>query len=304
MPLTNKRFKNILVTTDFSDTSTNAVNRALQIAKAHDASVTLVHVIEKDLFSKILGKIIPRDIIRSSEAHAKRELEGALVHFKKQYPHINYAIITKGKPALKILQFAKENKADLIVIGAHGRYSMSDSFVGTTAEYIAEHTPIPTLVVKKPSGRPYKKILVLIDFSTASKKVLKYGIHLFSQAKVRLLHVGDYEFDYLLRREAIAQNITKAKLQKLRKAIILYLEVKMDKFIKPYHPHIAKKSYDILLGYPGPTIINEANNLNTDLIIMGTKSHGKHQHMFMGSVANRILIDANKDVLLMPPTTK
>ncbi len=304
MTLIEKRFKKILVTTDFSATSATAIERAIQIAKSHGATITLLHVIEKDLFSKIIGKIIPRDIIPSSEAHAKQELESALIRYKKLYLHIDYAVISKGKPALKILQFAKEYKFDLIVIGAHGRYSMSDTFVGTTAEYIAEHTLIPALVVKNTTARPYKKILVLIDFSAASKKVLKYGIHLFSNTKIRLLHVGDYEFDYLLRRETIAQNISKAKLQKLRKAIILYLEVKMDKFIKPYHPHIAKKSYDILLGYPGPTIINEANNLNTDLIIMGTKGHGKQQHLFMGSVANRILIDANKDVLLIPPTTK
>lgn len=89
----------------------------------------------------------------------------------------------------------------------------------------------------------------------------------------------------------------------MRKAILFYLENKMKKFIKGHNKQLDKNPYNIKLGYPGPVIINESSRINYDLIIMGTQGHGRRYYLFIGSVANWVLTETDKDILLVPPKT-
>ena len=57
------------------------------------------------------------------------------------------ALLRKGKPGKTIIDVSDEIGADLIVLGANGKNSISDYFLGTTASYVAEHSTIPTLTV-------------------------------------------------------------------------------------------------------------------------------------------------------------
>lgn len=188
-------------------------------------------------------------------------------------------------------------------MGAHGRYSIHDTFVGTTAEYIAQRTQCPVLIVKSSPKNPYRKILVPIDFSSASKTAFKYCLQFFPNTNTHLIHVGDYEYEDLLKKEEIKNYLPKNKIIKMRKAVLFYLDNKMKKFIKGYNKKLNKNPYIIQLGYPGPVIINESTKLNCDLIIMGTQGHGRMHYIFIGSVANWVLTQTDKDILLVPPKT-
>ena len=57
------------------------------------------------------------------------------------------SVIVKGKVVEKIIQVAKENKADLIVIGTHGRKSLDKIIFGSVAEGIVKYSPIPVLTI-------------------------------------------------------------------------------------------------------------------------------------------------------------
>ena len=97
------------------------------------------------------------------------------------------------------------------------------------------------------------------------------------------------------------ENIPKHKLIKLRKAVFLYLEDKIKKFIKSAGKKHQKLSYSIDLGYPGPVILKEAEKKNRDLIIMGTQGHSRMHYLFIGRVAHLVLRETKKDILLVPP---
>ncbi|VVC77136.1 TRAP-T-associated universal stress protein TeaD [Aquicella siphonis] len=300
--------KKILVATDFSETSGYAIKRAMEMAKAAHADLTILHVVKSQpvnsFLHKNLKKILPERflLLTKEKINAMIRLQAA----KWTVPglKVNYTIINTGNPATRILKYSRKNKVNLIVMGAHGTYSIHDSFVGTTAEYIAEKTFCPVLIVKKSPRKPYKKILVPVDFSDTSKNALVYACRSFPKADLRLFHAGDYEYENILMREKKEEQVPEKKIASIRKAILFYLENKMKDFIRHCRKTSVKLPYRITLGYPGPTIINAADQFRSDLILMGTQGHGQMHYDFKGSVANRVLTEANKDILLVPPAKR
>ena len=146
--------------------------------------------------------------------------------------------------------------------------------------------------------------MVPINFSKPSKNAFDFALHLFPHAVINLLHVCNYEYEDLLKKEEEQENISKSTLTKLKKAILLYLDNMMKKFIKSAGKKHRKISYSIHLGYPAPIIINEAEKKNQDLIVMGTQGHGKLHYLLIGRVAYAVLKETNKDILLVPPNRK
>lgn len=295
------KLRNIVVTTDLSENSDFAIIRAARIAKSLKANLIILHVIEKKFFDATLESIIAKEILQTPEEYATNFIQKKIHQLSRYKLNINYIIISKGKPAIKITQYIKKNKIDLLVMGAHGKYTLRDTFVGTTAEYLIKKTSCPVLIVKNEPYKAYRKILVPVDFTNVSKKVLKYVIQLFPESNIRLIHIGDYAYENLLQQVKYKDEIPKHKIIKMRKAILFYLQAKMKKFIHGYTKKLNKKPFTITLGYPGPTIINETKEQNLDLIAMGTQGHGHIHYLFIGSVANYVLTETDKDILLVPP---
>lgn len=299
-----RKLKHILVATDLSPTSDFALTRAMEIAKKMKAKVTLLHVVQKKYIDNVLDntlkKILPKSLWLTTEEYKEQLVQEKIRTLSKKNLNIKYAIIPTGKPSIKILQYAKKNNVDLLIMGAHGKYSIRDSFVGTTAEYVVKKTQCPVLIVKNTTDKSYNKILVPVDFSNPSKNALNYSLQLFPTSSLKLIHVGDYQYEELLKRENKAEEMPKNKINKMRKAILFYLENKMTKFIKGRGKQLNKHPYSIILGYPGPTILNEAKKFNPDLIIMGTQGHDRIHYLLIGSVANWVLTETHKDILLVP----
>lgn len=304
--MANKRriLETILVAIDFSKNSDIAIDRAVKIAKKEKSNITLLHIVQKksldNFVDNTLKNLLPQDLWLTTEEYKEELIKEKISSLSRYKLNINYVIIKQGNPGIEILKYARKNKIALLIIGAHGKYSLRNAFVGTTAEYIVKRTKCPVLVVKVFSKNSYKKILCPVDFSNSSKVVLKNCLELFPSTRIRLIHAGDYEYESLLKREERKEYMTKDKLIKMRKAILFYLESKMKKFIKSYCKKLNKNSYDIQLGYPGPIIVSESKKLNYDLIVMGTQSHGRTHYLSIGSVANWVLTETDKDILLIP----
>lgn len=296
-----KSLKKIVVATDLSPTADVAIMRAVDIAKMTHAKLTLLYVLHQSFLDNLLEKVVPSDFSRKLKKQYPLILEEKIRRLSAYPIAMDYAIVGKGRPAVKILQYAKRNKVDLLIMGSHGKYSIRDTFVGTTAEYVAQKTQIPLLIVKNNKRISYKNILIPVDFSRASKHALKYATQLFPSASIRLIHVGDYEFEDLLKREVRMGNISKKKFKQMRDAMLIYLEHTMQKFIKAAKTRHHQFADTIVLGYPSPTILHEVKRHATDLIIMGTQGHGRLHYLFMGSVASGVLRETENDLLLIPP---
>jgi len=141
------RDANILVPTDFSETSTEALRRAVVMAEQYHGAVHLLHVMEPAVFFETdMIAISPLDDITNAiRAGAKRRLQA-------QAQAVDFTVTTHllesmGEPAGVICDFAASLPADLIVIGRHGvQGAIEHLLIGSTAERVVRHATCSVLV--------------------------------------------------------------------------------------------------------------------------------------------------------------
>jgi nucleotide-binding universal stress UspA family protein len=148
------RFNHILVPVDFEDSSQEALNEAIELALASDAKLTLVHSWETPYaYAGML--YVPVDLWTPVEQAAREQLESTLAGARKRLPRAE-AILAKGPAAAEVLAVASRVKADLIVMGTHGRHGVGRVFLGSVAERVVRSSTVPVLTIraKQPGQAP------------------------------------------------------------------------------------------------------------------------------------------------------
>lgn len=135
----------ILITTDLSKDKEVIIKEGLVLAKDLKAEVELVTIINKNI------DYMPADIgMNFSDQWEAREYAAktTLKDIKEKHPDINIKVVVfLGDPKQDIIEYAIESKATIIVVGTHGRTGVQHLVMGSTAEYIIRHSPIPVLVI-------------------------------------------------------------------------------------------------------------------------------------------------------------
>ncbi len=141
------KHKKILVPTDCSKQSTEALRRAGELAKKFDADVHLLYISEPSVFfGTDMVSVPPLNELDD-------EVKKATLHrLKEQAQQFNFKITVHmkesiGDPSRSICKFARKLPADLIVIGRHDEKSVVEHLlVGSTVERIVAHAPCSVLV--------------------------------------------------------------------------------------------------------------------------------------------------------------
>lgn len=148
-----KTFRKILVPTDFSRLSYAAVNYAKPIAVRYGARLYIIHVVD-NLPSTVMHTLdLDVDtVMRNAEERARAQLKNfvssRLRGIKKVTP-----VVKLGEPHEEIVKFVKKGKVDLIVLATHGRTGLAHMLIGSVAEKVVRHSPVPVLTVKPGSMR-------------------------------------------------------------------------------------------------------------------------------------------------------
>jgi len=142
-------FRRILHPTDFSRASAPALRRAVALARACRAPLVLLHVMTPP--SPFIGEgTLPSsyvDLLILARRSARRQLAAALARAKRGRVRAQ-AIFAEGLPADAILRAARRTRADLIVMGTHGRTGVSRVFLGSVAERVVRESRCPVLTVR------------------------------------------------------------------------------------------------------------------------------------------------------------
>ena len=145
----------ILVPTDGSKAAQKAARYAIDLATQLKASVIVLSVIDKRSF---IGQTVPAaktamHVIEPIEDYLREAAEGYAGEIKKlceKNGAQSKTVITTGHPVEEIVKEAEKSKADLIVMGSHGRSALGAAVLGSVAYgVIHKDTKIPVLVVKK-----------------------------------------------------------------------------------------------------------------------------------------------------------
>jgi nucleotide-binding universal stress UspA family protein len=141
------KISKILVPTDFSACSEQALDYATELASKLDAKVFLLSVIGIPSYGvPELGVGITATMMDNLITDNQKALD----ELAKPREYVTQTLVRAGDARDVILQTVDELKADLIVMGTHGRRGISRALLGSVAEMIVRTSPIPVLTVRGP----------------------------------------------------------------------------------------------------------------------------------------------------------
>jgi len=272
--------QHVLVPIDFSPYADQALVYAIEVAKSLNAYLTLLHVLQVPL---VVGdsEAVLNASLESLEAEAEQGLQAALERIR-QAALKGESVMVAGVPFQTIVQVARDQHADLIVMGTHGRTGLTHILIGSVAEKVVRLAPCPVLVTRPHEDAATPHILVPLDFSADADYALEIAVELAQkrQARMSLLHVidrppmgpgeiplsGSYQQEVLT---AVDQHMTRTLVHVQQTGL--------------------KADMTIRRGNPLQTILEVAHSQNIDLIVMGTRGRTGFKRVLLGSVAENVV---------------
>jgi nucleotide-binding universal stress UspA family protein len=293
-------WKKILVPTDFSKTSKDALPYAIGICREMGAALTLIHVVPT-LFppdSAHIGALV-------EDKRLLKEAKLFLENFReKQIPQsiMGSNLAVTGSPWHEITEAARTGNFDLIVIGTHGHSGLKHLWLGSTAENVVRHAPCPVLTVREqpiqvflPGQNPIraKRILVPTDFSELSNRALRDAVALAEKfdATIDLVYViepppyPEFGYAHIPIKEAGLRELAEIQIGKLRAEVPALTRLVKDTMIRT--------------GNAPYEIVQTALQLNSDLIVMSTHGRTGLKRLALGSTAEKVVRHATCPVLVL-----
>lgn len=266
--------KTILVPTDFSAYSTNALNFAYQIAKKIDAEIRLVHIIESmdshsysttgtieidrkvDLYMHELMKAVTRQMhdIENDPKYAGVSIRS----------HVHY-----GKPYETIAESIAEHDAYLVVMGTLGSTGLDELFIGSNTEKVVRYAKCPVLAVpEKANFEEINDVVYATNLSDGEGKVLerlKVGLDVFG-AHLHLLWVN-------------TPHVLKNDEEMMKK-----LKAFADK-----HGLVNYSIHTVKAIFAEAGIMNYADEIDASMVAMATGGRKGLAYLFSGSLAEDVV---------------
>lgn len=242
--------KNIIIPVDFSIHSENALKAAVEIAKKHQSTVTIVHMIEfqevhlsqeeKSEESRYFMELTQK---RLDKFLNKEYLKGVAIQ----------TVVKNYKAFSEFNQVAKEHHADLIVMGSHGSSGIQEVVIGSTTEKVVRTSDIPVLVIKGDKKFAPRQGVLACDFKLESKDVFIKAMHLFKvlQIHISLVYVNLPSSSFLSTNQIHHQieefsNILKDAYQFSPEEVTIFSDFSVESGVF----HFAEKKQADIIGIP------------------------------------------------------
>lgn len=284
----------ILLGIDFSPGSLDAASWAARLAP--DAELVLAHAVQIPRPPAPLRGPFPahEDLVSSAFDQATRRLERPAEALS---PRAAVRVVREGRPAEVLADLARETDADLVVVGAHGRWGAWTG-PGSTADALAAASPVPVLLAQGFDEGPPAEILVPLDDSSNARRALAWAAFLARSfgARLTLLHVLS---SGLLGHMRLVSSVSSAREleQSARAATRTWLEDEARSAGAPEE----QTSVEVGTGSPGIEILAAAARLGSDLIVIGSRGAGGARAFGLGSVSSAVVRKGTGPVLLVPP---
>jgi nucleotide-binding universal stress UspA family protein len=271
--------KSVLVATDFSEASEKPLRHALSIARRFEAKFHLAHVVSS-LGYTIAGQQA-LDLASEAAGRDAQELERRLASRGLLSGLESDFTVRQGIVWQELEKLVSDQKADLLVIGTHGRRGLGKLLLGSTAEQVFRHADCLVLTVGPHSfqNSSLEKIdaphnyLFATDFGPASSHALPYAIAFANRfgAKLVLFHVSPT----VPMQEGFHWSKTTGDINLIREEARV-LEIKrLRELLLHNAPLNVEPEFCVHFGVPSSKILHMADTLKADLIILGL-NRSKH----------------------------
>ncbi|MBT5901623.1 MAG: universal stress protein [Opitutaceae bacterium] len=140
--------KTLLVPLDFSPATSSVLEEASRLANALSAEVILMHSTQPPIVTSDYGLAVEnvQEIVAVTEKHAGTQLSHALSTLEQQQikTRVHHC---HGSAITCIVEYAKEQDADYIIMGSHGHSAIYDLLIGSTTQGVLKAAPCPVIIV-------------------------------------------------------------------------------------------------------------------------------------------------------------
>jgi nucleotide-binding universal stress UspA family protein len=284
-------FKNVLTATDLLEASDGAVTSAIELCRRNAARLRLLHVLESS-YSGIFRHFVrefktgqERVVSKEYEKTAKRAL--AAKWALTLGPYMNCDIeITAGVPWIEILRAARKTRADLVVLGSHGKGAEEKGVirrtgtVGSTVEGVLMGANCPVLIVNrtiKEEKLGFGKIMVCVDFSRSCEYATAFASQIAAVYGSRLL------LFHVFRVTPFARYFqTKFEEEKSR------VNERLRAYCKDIGGGVECRCDLREATLPHAAILNYASENRVDLIVMGSHTRRSPEKRYVGSTVQEV----------------
>jgi nucleotide-binding universal stress UspA family protein len=292
-------FTQIICPVDFSESSVRALAYAAALARWYAAQLTVLHVVPTFEPRQLRG-----DLTEPAQVLTPMPRERVLEEMSRS---LNLAALSSdviplaesGDPQATIIDQALSKKADLIVMGTHGRRGFKRLLLGSVTEAVLREAPCPVLTVPPHASATaseavtFKRILCPVDFSPPSLQGLGFALDLARQAdgRVTLLHVVEW----------LAEEEPRASRHFNVPEYRLYMA---DHAREQLRNLVAEESQTwveiadvVVFGRAYREILRAAETKPADLIVMGAQGRGGIGLALFGSTTQQVVRGASCPVL-------
>jgi universal stress protein E len=274
----------LLCATDLTPKSDAAVDRAYQLRATMNARLALVHVVspigaDEGTLEQRLLSASSRLALRAKHAGADTEL-----------------VVRCGRPAHVVSD--EGHTARLIVMGPHDSRPLADAMHGTFGERLLSEARCPVLMVRRPVQEPYRRMLVALDGSTASGHVIRAAevLPIAPGGEYAVVHAHEPPYEAMMNTVGVgsANVATYASASMSQAATAIHTALRLHS--------LDWRRYRVMLmdARPGTAIREAVREVNPDVLVLGTRGHGRFRRALLGSTAHEAIGGTDCDVLLVP----
>ncbi|MEI7461894.1 MAG: universal stress protein [Pirellula sp.] len=264
-----------IVATDFSPAAKAAVQQAIWLSRTSGAKLAMTYAAPDSMQSFKTA----HEIRQESAVKMKEWMEdlGAA--------DLDVPLQTRiGQPIVVIVHAVQQGGFDLVLAGSRGLGDWTQFLVGSTAKRLVRNCPVSVWIVKSEVVGPPKVILAPTDLSDVSRKAIREGLWLAEQsgAEFHVLHVVDSQ--KVRDEEASKQPPSSSSQQEIEAEAMRQLE----EFLRPLETAVRIHSH-VTQGVAWQEIGRMAQQLNADLIAIGTVGRSGVKGMLLGNTAEKVL---------------
>lgn len=282
----------ILAAVDRSPLALRVVKNAIDLANATDSELHFLFV--KVPYAGPYDKLV--------DVHRHLFIREQLEEQHAESVIVTQSSVDADEVAPGIVEFARANDCDFIVMGSHGRRGFRKLMLGSVALEVMRSASCPVFTIggkdeTEAGHNPMAQILIPFDFSDYSLTALEYAARLAEKlhANLDVLHVVEDTF-YPAFYGPFMHSIYEStpNIEKL-------VEEQMRRHVEDTGFDMRRVVLSVRPGHPGSEIAHYADEKAIDIIIMATHGLSGLQHLFMGSVTERTAHLAKCPVLTLRP---
>jgi nucleotide-binding universal stress UspA family protein len=289
----------IIAATDFSAAADRATRRAASLASRLAGELHLIHVMPP---SDLLRKIFVGDLQSEGETvqvRAERALQERATLLTAGFAIKPVCKLVQGRAHEAIAQAGKSLEATLIVVGARGEHEgeSSEDSVGGTAFKLVARSPIPTLLVRHETYRPYDHVLACAKGVATDRAVIEWANRVSPASLIHILSAYTVPYERRLMEWGASQSTVDVYATRERDERTRLLSQLLDEF----GLMAARARLHVTRGEPLEAILGHAAQWGCDLVIVGQRAHSPEG--LAGSIARRVASRAATDVLVVSTKT-